>query len=181
MNMTLEQYILNPMGKNNAVLSASAREIMRKTYSKKFDNILLREHGKIEYYLYKHSKNNTYYVYMKIPSEVVKDFYYDVVMKFSANEDVESGGTNLFKYNVQFYSNDPSFVYTYAHVFYKNNLFIKELAPKMSKEALKKEAKEKNPGNNVGYVKALYFAYLVMENRKLYKKSRFEAEAKELD
>ena len=51
----------------------------------------------------------------------------------------------------------------------------------MSKEALRKEAKEKNPGNNVGYVKTLYFAYLLMDNKKLNKVSRFENEAKPLD
>ena len=79
MEMTLEQYILNPMGKNNAVLNASTREIMRKTYTSKFDNILLREHGKIEYYLYEDSKNNAYWMDAKIPSETVKNFYYDVV------------------------------------------------------------------------------------------------------
>jgi hypothetical protein len=48
----------------------------------------------------------------------------------------------------------------------------------MSREALKKEAKEKNPNNNVGYVKTIYFAYLTMKNRKLNKASKFRAEAK---
>lgn len=181
MEMTLEQYILNPMGKNNAVLNASTREIMRKTYSSKFDNILLREHGKIEYYLYEDSKNNAYWMYAKIPSETVKNFYYDVVLKFTANENVKSAGTDLFKYNVRFYSNDPAFVYTYAHVFSKNDLFIKELSSKMSKQALKKAAVEKNPGNDIGYVKTIYFAYLLMKNRNLNKLNRFKSESKPLD
>ena len=52
MEMTLEQYILNPMGKNNAVMNASTREIMRKTYIHKFDNLLLRESGYIKYTTY---------------------------------------------------------------------------------------------------------------------------------
>lgn len=181
MEMTFEQYINNPMGKNNAVLNANAREIMRKNYSAKFDNILLREHGKIEYYLYNDSKRNTYWVHIKVPSEVCKDFYYDVVLKFYADASIEDGGKDLFKYKVNFYSNDPSFVYTYAHVFLKNGLFIKELSSKMSKDALRKQAKEKNPGNNVGYVKSLYFAYLIMKNRNLNKISKFNSESKDLD
>lgn len=181
MDMTFDQYIANPMGKNNAVLNASTREIMRKTYSQKFDNLLLRENGKITYFLYKDKKSNTYWAHIKVPSETVKDFYYDVVLKFSADSDISGAGNDLFKYHVQFYSNDPSFVYTYAHVFLKNNLFIKELASKMSKQALRKEAKEKNPNNNVGYVKTLYFAYLIMQNKGLNKKIKFDAEAKELD
>lgn len=181
MDMTFDQYILNPMGKNNAVLSSIARENIRKTYMVKFDNILLREHGRIEYNLYKDQKSNTYWAHIKVPSEVVKDFYYDVVLKFFANEKVGLGGEDLFKYQVKFYSNDPSFVYTYAHVFRNNNLFINELSSKMSKEALRKAPKEKNPTNDVGYVKALYFAYLIMQNRKLNKKSKFENESKPLD
>ena len=179
--MTLEQYILNPMGKNNAVLSALARETLRKTYMHKFDNILLRENGVIKYYLYKDEKNNTYWVHVKVPSEVVKDFYYDTVFKFFTDENVTKGGQDLFSYNVKFYSNDPAFVYTYAHVFSKNNLFITELQSKMSKEAIRKEAKEKNPQNDVGYVKSIYFAYLTMKNRGLNKLVKFNAEAKPLD
>ena len=181
MDMTLEQYILNPMGKNNAVLNASMRELMRKQYMHKFDNILLRENGKIEYYLYKDSKSNTYWAHIKVPSETVKKFYYDVVLKFSANQSTDGAGDDLFKYNVEFYSNDPSFVYTYAYVFRTNDLFIKELSSKMSKKALKQAPTEKNPGNNIGYVKAIYFAYLVMQNRKLNKKSKFTDESKPLD
>lgn len=181
MEMTLEQYILNPMGKNNAVMNASTREIMRKSYMSKFDNILLRENGKIRYYLYRDDKSNTSWIHVKVPSETVKNFYYDVVFKFSSAQNISLLGEDLFKCNVQFYSNDPAFVYTYAYVFAKNGLFIRELAVKMSKTALKTAAKEKNPNNNVGYVKAIYFAYLLMRNKKLNNKNRFNAEAKPLD
>ena len=181
MEMTLNQYILNPLGKNNAVLNANMREFMRKTYMSKFDNVLLREKGSISYYLYHDKKRNIYWAHIKVPSEVVKEFYYDVVFKFTANEKVSGGGQDLFEYNVQFYSNDPAFVFTYAHVFLENNLFIKELASKMSKEAIKKKPTEKNPSNDVGYVKAIYFAYLLMQNRKLNKINKFEGESINLD
>lgn len=176
--MTLEQYILNPMGKNNAVLNATTREIIRSNYMKKFDAVLLRENGKIDYNLYYDKKNNAYWAHIKVPSEIVKNFYYDVVFKFTATQSVEEGGENLFKYNVNFFSNDPAFVYTYAHVFIKNEIFISELTKKMSKQAVKKDAVEKNPTHDVGYVKAIYFAYLYMVNKKINKVSRFTAEAK---
>lgn len=179
--MTLEQYIVNPMGKNNAVMNASTREIMRKNYIRKFDNLLLRENGYIKYNLYYDKEKNVCWAHIKVPSETVKKFYYDVVFKFTSTEKTSLFGEDLFKCDVQFYSNDPAFVYTYAHVFYKNNLFIKELVPKMSKKALKKEAKEKNPNNVVGYVKTIYFAYLLMQNKKLNKKSRFDAESSEFN
>jgi hypothetical protein len=47
----------------------------------------------------------------------------------------------------------------------------------MSKEAIKSEAKEKNPNDNVGYVKTIYFAYLFLQNRNFNKIGRFENEA----
>ena len=181
MQMTFEDYITNPMGKSSAVMTAAHREILRGQYKVKFDNILLREKGKIDYRLFKDSKNNEYWIYCKIPSELCKNFYYDTIIKFSADEKVKSGGRDLFKYYARFYSNDPSFVYTYAYVFAHNNLFINELSSKMSKTALTQSPSEKNPGNNVGYVKSLYFVYLLMENRNLNKVSTFEKQADPLD
>ena len=181
MDMTLENYILNPMGKKNAVLNATAREAIKSSYSQKFGNIMVREHGIINYRLYKDTKKNHFYAHFKIPSETVDNFYYDVVLKFYTNENVEESGRNLLKYYVKFYSNDPAFVYTYAYVFSHNGLLVDELKPRMSKKALSTKAKEKNPYNQVGYVKTIYFAYLFMLNRGLTNLNRFEAESIEFD
>jgi hypothetical protein len=170
--MTFDEYITNPMGKSNAVLSAAVREAQGRIYSNKFNNVLLRENGRIDYYIYK-SKSDAYWVHVKVPSEVVKNFYYDVVMKFTGNAKLGATSAGLDKYQVEFYSNDPAFVYTYAHVFSKKGLFIKELSSKMSKKALKTPAREKNPENTVGYVKSLYFAYLFMKNRGLFSKIKY--------
>ena len=51
----------------------------------------------------------------------------------------------------------------------------------MSKEALKKSPTTTNPHNNLGYVKTIYFAYLLMKNKKLNNLTRFKAESRELD
>lgn len=181
MQMTFDEYIINPMGKGSAVMSAAHREVMRMQYQKKFDNILLREKGKLDYRLFTNSANNTYWIYVKVPSETCKDFYYDTLIKFYADESVKGGGKDLFKYKVKFFSNDPAFVYTYAYVFAHNELFIEELSSKMSKEALKEAPQEKNPSGSVGYVKSIYFVYLLMQNRNLNKVSIFEKQAGPLD
>lgn len=172
--MTFDEYITNPMGKNNAVLSLPVREAMKKMYMSKFDNVLLRENGKIDYFLYKGS-GAVYYIHIKIPSEVVKNFYYDVVIKFVGDAKKAGAFTKLDQYQVQFFSNDPAFVFNYAYVFKRNGLFIKELGPKMSKKAINTPAKEKNPDNQVGYVKSLYFAYLFMKQKGLFTKSIYDA------
>lgn len=174
--MTLEEYIINPMGKSNAVFNSVAREAIAANYRQKFEQIMMREHGIIKYQIYRDMKNNEFYIHLKIPSEVVNKFYYDTVIKFYANENVKESGKNLLKYNVQFFSNDPSFVYTYSYVFMKNNLFIESLRSKMSKEARNKAPEHTNPGNNVGYVKSIYFAYLYMRSRDLFNYGSFTAQ-----
>lgn len=177
MKMTFEQFISNPLGRNSAVLTVNARQTIMDSYAKKWDVILLRENGNINYHLYKDDRHNAYYGHFKIPSETVKNFYYDVVVKFTADARVGEGGRDLFKYSVQFYSNDPSFVYTYAYVFNKNDMFIKELTNRMDMDALRKPPKERNPHQNTGYVKTIVFAYLFMKSKKLNEKPRFETSA----
>lgn len=169
--MTFDQYIQNPMGIANSVISN--REMYRTMYRQKWDVINLREHGEVKYKLYKTDKS-VYYAYLKIPSEAIKNFYYDVVIKFTPPDDKGKAiGNSLKEYNVQFFSNDPAFVYTFAHAFIKNGLFIKELSHKMSKQAITKAATEKNPSNQVGYVKSLYFAYIIMTRRGLFNKLQY--------
>ena len=180
MEMSLNQYILNPALKTNAILNASARELIKRNYEHKFDNIMLRENGKVTYYLFTQADRNIYWAYIKVPSEVVHNFYYDVIFKFTPTNNT-GFFDDLFKFNVQFFSNDPNFVFTYAYVFNKNDLFIKELRSKMSKEALKDAPDEKNPTESISYEKAIYFAYLIMRERKLNKLLKFKGEAKPLD
>ena len=168
MDMTFDDYIQNPMGRENAVISN--RNMYRDLYKAKLDKILVRENGKIEYHCY--SIGTKYMCYLKIPSEVVPKFYYDVLIEFSPSKKLVGSGS-LKDYNVRFFSNDPSFVFTFAHAFLKNGLFINNFSDKMSEKAIKEVAKEKNPKNQVGYVKSLYFAYLIMQSRGLFSKLKY--------
>jgi hypothetical protein len=167
MQMSLEQYIQNPIGKQSAVLSAIVREAIQRSYTEKFNNLMLRENGLITYYKYK-TKNNEFIIHIKIPSETVKKFYYDTVFKFYADSSITDLGRSINKYYFKAYSNDPAFVYTHCFVFYKNELFIEELKNKMSREALTKAPTIKNPNQEVAYCKTLFFAYLFMKNRGLF-------------
>lgn len=177
MNITFDQYILNPQMKSNAVLNAKARETIRGDYTNRFNAIMVRERGRVDYILYRDEKTNRYFAHFKIPSETIEKFYYDTVLEFYADENI-TNTQDLMKYYVKFYSNDPAFVYTHAHAFASNDLFIEELTSKMSKKAIRIEAKEKNPYNQIGYVKSIYFAYLSMISKGLNNIDRFKAECK---
>lgn len=167
MDISLEQYIQNPVGKRSANITAIMREAMMRSYTEKFNNLMLRENGSITYYKYK-TKDNEFIIHMKIPSEVVKKFYYDVVFKFYADSSVLDLGRSINKYYFKAYSNDPAFVYTHCYVFNQNGLFIEELKNKMSKEALTKAPDIKNPNKEIAYCKSLFFGYLFMKNRGLF-------------
>lgn len=166
--MTFEDYILNPMQKQGKVFNATMREAMRTSYTTKFNNVLLREAGKIDHYKFKDKKNNVYYILLKIPSETVPDFYYDVVLRFFTDDSTEDAGRSLNRYNMQVFSNDPAFNFTYAYVFRQNGLTIKDLDSKLTKPVKKEAPKETNPEQQIGYVKSLYFAYLYMKQRGLF-------------
>lgn len=174
--MKFDEYIQNPMGKKNAVYSA--RGMYRKMYTEKWDAIKLRENGLIVYTLY--VDKNDYYVHFKIPSEVVPKFYYDTIIRFIPPKDQGSIRLErtLSNYDVQFYSNDPSFVFTFAHAFRKHGMLINDLDTKMSKIAIKEKAAERNPEDQVGYVKSIYFAYLEMKHANLFSKIRWDGKAK---
>lgn len=169
--MTLFQYIENPLGKKNAVFSQ--RNILRQVYTAKLDAVMLREAGKMKYDLYHNKKDDTYWIHIKVPSEVVPKFYYDVVIKFFTSDNGQRTSGSLADYNVRFFSNDPAFVYTYLRVFLKNGLFIDELKSKAPAKALKEDPSERNPYETPGYVKSLYFAYLYIKSKSLFIKDRY--------
>lgn len=177
MQMTFDEYIANPLGKRNAVLSAITRESIRKDYTYRFNNILLRENGKIDYHLYK-AKDNSYIIYIKIPSETVKKFYYDVVIRFYLKDNKLLSSTSLNKYQFQVFSNDPAFIYTHAYVFNENGLIFQDLKSKIGKIPLHQVPKVTNPGRTLAYVKSIYFAYLFMSNRGLFKTVTWSAAEK---
>ena len=169
MDMTFQQYIDNPLGKKSAVFSQ--RDMYKELYTKKYGAVLLRENGSFTTKMYYDKKNDIYYIHMRVPSEVVEKFYYDVVVKFYPIDGTNATSNDLHNYGVKFFSNDPAFVFTYEYVFSKNDLFISELKPRASKTALKSRPTERNPYEIPGYVKSLYFCFLHMKSRSLFNKT----------
>ena len=175
-SMSFDKYIDNPSGGASVITN---RNMYKNMYKSKFNTVLVREQGRIVYSVYKTNDNNdSYYIHFKIPSEVIPEFYYDVVVRLYTTMNSKKVDTYLRQYAVEFYSNDPAFVYTFAHSFAKNKLFIDDLAPKMVNDALTQKAKVKNPKDDVWYVKSLYFAYLTMERYNLFSRVILDREAK---
>lgn len=165
MKITLENYIKNPSGGRAHV--AQQNEIAKAQYQDKFDKMMLRVAGHISYVLYKTRNGKRYVLYIRIPSETDKGLYYDVVLDFYTDDDVAVRTTNLKDYYVRFFANDPNFMFTYANVFYKDNLLVNELKTKFKPIVYKQKPGVTNPNKIVGYVKSIYFAYLFYKSRGL--------------
>lgn len=165
--MTFEQWIQNPAGLKTAVMTN--RQMYRDFYTSKFDKIMLREGNNFRYFCYKTA--NDYIIHIKVPSEVIPKFYYDVVIFFYTNNAPTVTNSTLKNYDVKFYTNSPDFVYTHCHAYVVGDLFFTGLSKKMNKLSLTKTAIERNPKDDIGYVKSIFFAYLIMQRKQLFEKS----------
>lgn len=164
--MTAEEYINNPSGGRVGGLQ---REAYKNVMSDRLDKILVRDNNNVPYHCYVGDKGNNYWLYMKVPSEVVKNFHYDVVIRFfKPKTTVSMGGSSLDKYQVQFFSNDPAFVYTHVYVYNKHDLFIKDLSKKMNKLALTHRPTETNVHETLDYCKSIYWALTIAKQRGLF-------------
>ena len=170
--MTFAQYIDNPMGKSNAVFAA--RDAYKIEYTDKFDALFMREAGRIKRTLYYDKAHDAYYAHIKIPSETVEKFYYDVVIRFFTDDNAQRTNSSLKDYQVQFFSNDPAFVYTYMYVFLKHNMLVEDLKPKCPKASLTMKPVERNAYEVPGYVKSIYFAYILMSRTDMFLKSTYQ-------
>ena len=165
MQLTFPQYISNPM--QDKVMTSSNAQMYKQMYTNKLNALLVRENNNINFFLFIDKSKDRYIIYLKVPSESVKEFYYDVVIEF---HDGPKNKASLDDYNVRFYSNEPRFCFVFCYSFLQHDLFFEDLKSKMSKMALEKSASNTNPNNLVGYCKSIYFAYLIMQNKNLFSK-----------
>ena len=165
--ITFPGYIKNPSG--SRAMMVGEKNLAQQLYTDKYNKMMLRVNGKIDYLLYK-KDNDRFIIYMKIPSESTETLFYDVVVEFFTKDITQKSLNKLDGYNIRMFSNDPNFIFTFAYVFYERGLIIPELKKKISKVALKTNPAKSNPNKVVGYVKSLYFAYLFMQSHGLFNK-----------
>lgn len=167
---TFDGYIKNPAILGNATFQY---KFIEESYSHRFDKTLMREGGSLQYFLYV-DKDGNRYLHMKVPSEAVPNFFYDVVIEFVSST-LTTVLPTLGKNDIKFFSNDPAFVYTYAYAFNIHGLLIDSLKNKLPKECLKSRAVVKNPNANIGNVKSFYFCYFYARLKDLMYKIKWTA------
>jgi hypothetical protein len=105
-----------------------------------------------------------------MPSETTPKLYYDVMIEFTGEDNLDYTMPKLDNYKVRFFSNDPNFTFTFAYVYNKQGLIIQDLKKKLSAQSITDKPKVTNPNKVVGWVKVFYFAYLYMVDHGLFNK-----------
>lgn len=168
LKLTLDEYIKSPAGKGNVTGSQYLAEV----YKSKFESVMLRVNGNIEHKFF--TENGQYFILLKVPSETVPKFTYDVVFKFSPKSNTASYTKTLHDYTIQFFSNDPAFTYTFAYVYNESGILVSELLEKLPSEVIKLRPKERNPFGVVNFAKILYFGLLYIRQHGFLDKHYFE-------
>lgn len=176
-NFTLQNYIDNPTG-SIGLLTKRDLDNVRVMYKTRLAALILRENNLLYYKIYK-IEDDVFLYHIKIPSETIENFFYDVILKFTRSD--ASVSNRLETYNLRMFSNDPHFNFTYANLFIKEDLIVNELKSKVMKEAKKKEASIRNPDGNIGYIKTIVFSYYYLYERGLLNKLRINPSAIKLD
>ena len=154
--INLRQYIDNPY-RGSAFLAS--RKAIKAGLNQTFIE-LLRTHRMKFFavpYIY---ENGDILFHVRVPSEEYKfnKLHYDVLFK------IENDPSQRYSMrNVKFFSNSPSFIYTYAYVYYHDDIMIDEFASKLPILAITVPPEVRNPVESLGYEKSTYIAarYLI--------------------
>lgn len=146
--MTIGDYMANPYGKGASFANTTLqREDLEKDYP------ALKDYIKTN--LYKAGKDLIFHV--QIPSRKSNRVLYDVIIE------IEAGAADLRPINYldsEFlvFSNCPSFVYSYANLYYHKGYLCKWLLQKYPASVRRHAAEERNPYAVIGYERSLYLA-----------------------
>jgi len=159
--MTAQQFLKNPTGKGSATVAR--RDRIKKDMRDRFDSLYKKSKKNFKVRVTKYKDN--YYFIFKIPSEFYysEGLYYDVVIEFIPPQESSKRLSSLDTYHIRFYSNSPNFMFTYAYIYNKDGLLIPWLKSKVSNKALKEPPAVRNPREEYGFEKSVYFALLYMQ------------------
>jgi hypothetical protein len=153
---TLEGFIAKPFGREEAKSNdferkykalASAHRIAIKGYTKIDDDHL---------------------VHITVGSDTNKQDHYDVVLLFFTDDEEKKRGRSFRNYYVKFFSNSPSFIYTYAALYKKEGYLIDAMYNKMDKAFSDVMPEKTNSSMQLSYDKSIFCACrFMMDNRAL--------------
>lgn len=153
--MQLKQFLSDNIVLGKGAVKIPAGEMIEK-YRKQYDAMKLRN-LKFKHEVHALMPGARAIVHVKVPSETVDNFYYDVVLEFNPFISGNVAGKRAHSFedcHIKVFSNCPSFVYTYAYVFYhmkdpergSDSMIIDKFNQKIPKDRLMVKGPEKTLG-----------------------------------
>lgn len=163
--MNIQQYLDNPMGKGDA--SMMNRKLIKDSMTMKFHKYYDKKGKLIKIHSFV-TATGEYYIHLVLPTESERDNTYDVVFHFYDPEKKFVSSKSIRDYEVQMFSNDPSFGYTFAYVYHKNGLMIDQLVTKIGRDFITRPPVVRNRFEIVNYNKYIFYGALyLLENHYL--------------
>lgn len=159
--MTIKEYLLNPMGPGNSSLMLS---VTRNALDEEY-RVLCSKMSVTWYSL----GDKLLIAHIKVPSKKINDLYYDVLIEINVDS-IPSGVTTINDAQIRVFSNCPSFIFTYAKVFFNKGILIDWARRKYDMKIFTDDPIKRNPSKIVNYEKSLYFAFkFIISNGRNYK------------
>jgi len=140
------------MGKGS--MAIPNRQLIKDDLDKRYDKLVKEKKIKLNVF----RDSDEYYFHFEMPSESERENTYDVVLHFTMGDENFKYDNFLDRYYVKFFSNCPSFTYTFAYAFNLYGLLIDSLGDKYESEVLNNDPVTRNPGEIISYEKSIYFA-----------------------
>ena len=147
--MTILEYLTNPYGKGAAFGNVATQ---KQSYDEQFEKL----QSKITHRIYLYRNRAIYHVVIPSQKEDSRNSY-DVIIEIPFPEDTGSV-VSLENRDITVFSNCPSFIFTYAHVFYSKGMLCKWLVDKYRMEVRRKLPIHTNQYNVIGFERSLYLA-----------------------
>ena len=167
--MTFQQFLQNPTGPYSSFFGK--RENIKLDLELRFNKLLANAKDKEFPITVQYVNNGDCYFHIKTPSEQYANIFYDVVIQLTPKMEAAKTEGTFLNYNLLFFSNSPSFVYTYAFVSRKDKLLIPFLTNKIDNIALTTPPTVKNPIEIYGFEKSIYFALLYIKYKNYHVKT----------
>lgn len=173
--MKIDDYIKHPAGKGAII---PGKDIIITNWDYRFELLQKNKEDELTCSIYTNGTNVYYHFIIPTENKDRKNTY-DIILKFKQTKDSDKSDTSYRQYEIEFFSNCPSFTYGYAYVANLNGYLIKEFADKYDEKVLKYPPVSKNPGLIFGYEKSIYFACKYLLDKKvMLMKSYVEANSK---
>lgn len=157
LKISLLQMVNNPSGKGSAYLAARYR--IKQSMSSMYIKVLSKYRRQFYAVPFLYDDGRILF-HVKVPSEAynLNKISYDVLVEFDGKSNLR-----LSQRPAKFFSNSPSFIFTYAYVFNQKDILIDKFKSKLPSQCLTQAPVVRNPVESLGYEKSIFIAakYLI--------------------